>query len=178
MFRNSAPITEHRQTKESAILLAVPGRRRGWSAADLERAVATSASFAQVLTQLGLRAAGGNYATIHRAIERAGLDTSHFSGQAWRKNVVLGPRRSLDAYLSNGYPISSYRLKQRLINEGVFTAKCNKCGGVEWLGQPIPLELDHRDGNSKNNNLENLELLCPNCHAQTPTYRGKNRKRA
>ena len=53
--------------------------------------------------------------------------------------------------------------------------KCNKCDNTEWNGQPIPIELEHIDGNSDNNNLDNVELLCPNCHAQTPTYKGKNK---
>ena len=130
------------------------------------------------MRHLGLRAAGGNYRTVARAVELSELDTSHFSGQAWSKGRTRGPSRSLDAYLSNQFPISSHRLKLRLIAEGVLVRACNKCKGREWLGQPIPLELEHRDGNPMNNQLENLELLCPNCHAQTPTYRSRNRKRA
>jgi len=53
--------------------------------------------------------------------------------------------------------------------------KCNKCKNIEWNNQPIPLELEHKDGNSENNSLNNVEMLCPNCHAQTPTYKGKNK---
>ena len=53
--------------------------------------------------------------------------------------------------------------------------KCNKCMLTTWLDAPISLELDHKDGNKKNNKRENLECLCPNCHAQTPTWRGRNR---
>jgi 5-methylcytosine-specific restriction endonuclease McrA len=56
--------------------------------------------------------------------------------------------------------------------------KCNKCGLTDWQGNPISLELDHIDGNKKNNDRLNLECLCPNCHAQTPTWRGRNRKLA
>lgn len=52
--------------------------------------------------------------------------------------------------------------------------KCSSCGNEKWMGKPIPIELDHIDGNYKNNKLKNLRLLCPNCHAQTPTYKGKN----
>jgi hypothetical protein len=133
---------------------------------------------AQAIRALGLRGVGGNYRTVGRAIALAGLDTSHFGGQAWSKGVVLGPRRPLAAYLSNEFPIQSHALKLRLISEGVFTRMCNRCRGTDWLGLPIPLELEHRDGNPLNNRLENLELLCPNCHAQTPTYRSRNRKRA
>lgn len=153
-------------------------RRRRWSDEELEVAVQVSSSLAQVMVRLGLKPVGGNYRTVRGAIERAGLDTSHFGGQAWSKGTVRGPRRPIDAYLSNQFPISSYRLKLRLLHDGVFESRCNKCGGTEWLGQLMPLELEHRDGNPDNNALGNLELLCPNCHAQTPTYRSRNRKRA
>lgn len=156
----------------------MPGRTRSWTDAELEAAVSTSVSLAQVIGNLGLRVAGGNYRTVARAIERAGLDTTHFGGQAWSRGRAIGPRRPLAAYLSNQFPISSHRLKIRLIAEGIFDRACNKCGGTEWLGQVIPLELEHRDGNHLNNRLENLELLCPNCHAQTSTYRTRNRRRA
>lgn len=53
--------------------------------------------------------------------------------------------------------------------------KCNKCKNVEWNGIPIAIEIEHIDGNSDNNSLDNVELLCPNCHAQTPTYKAKNK---
>ena len=52
---------------------------------------------------------------------------------------------------------------------------CNKCTLTEWMGLPIPLEIEHKDGNHLNNSRENLEAICPNCHAQTPTYKNKNR---
>lgn len=156
----------------------MPGRKRRWSDDELKAAVASSTSLAQVIDQLGLRVAGGNYATLRKAIEEAGLDTAHFRGQSWNKGLVTGPARPLGDYLSNQFPISSHRLKLRLTREGAFEWRCNKCGGTEWMGRTIPLELEHRDGNPANNHLDNLELLCPNCHAQTPTYRSRNRKRA
>ena len=56
--------------------------------------------------------------------------------------------------------------------------RCCVCGLSEWMGKPIPIELDHVDGNSDNNTRTNLRLLCANCHAQTPTYRAKNKGRA
>jgi len=54
--------------------------------------------------------------------------------------------------------------------------KCNKCGVEQWMGKALPLELDHKDGNNQNNSIENLEALCPNCHATTDTWRGRNKK--
>jgi len=53
--------------------------------------------------------------------------------------------------------------------------QCERCKNTEWLGEPIPLELEHKDGDSSNNKLENLELLCPNCHVFTPFYKGRNK---
>ena len=63
------------------------------------------------------------------------------------------------------------KLRKRLIREGFFEHKCYKCKNSKWNNKDIPLELEHKDGDHSNNNLNNLTLLCPNCHAQTPTYR-------
>jgi hypothetical protein len=75
------------------------------------------------------------------------------------------------------YPqYASSKLRVRLISEGVFGAICNRCSKLsEWQNQPIPLELEHIDGHHYNHNIENLELLCPNCHALTETYCRRNR---
>ena len=64
-------------------------------------------------------------------------------------------------------------LKNKLIKNGVKESKCEECGNTKWLDSPIPLELHHIDGNAKNNNIENIKLLCANCHALTDNYRGK-----
>lgn len=68
--------------------------------------------------------------------------------------------------------LSEELIKKRLFYEQ--NGKCNRCGLSEWLGKPISLELEHKDGNHYNNSRENVELLCPNCHSQTDTYRGRN----
>lgn len=69
------------------------------------------------------------------------------------------------------------RLKWRLIEEGYKEFKCECCGLSTWLGKEIPLELHHKDGDNQNNELENLELLCPNCHSLTDNYRWKNTRK-
>lgn len=66
-----------------------------------------------------------------------------------------------------------YDLKNKLIKKGLKEAKCENCGITHWLGNPTPLELHHIDGNTKNNDLENIKILCPNCHTLTDNYRGK-----
>ena len=71
--------------------------------------------------------------------------------------------------------MSHTSVRKRLLHERNYT--CEECGiGNEYNGKPLSLELDHKDGNSKNNNIENLRILCPNCHSQTPTHRSKNIK--
>lgn len=83
---------------------------------------------------------------------------------------------SLDNILLGKHPqYNSHRLKGRLINERGWIAECYICKLKEWNSLPIPLELDHIDGNHYNQLENNLRLLCPNCHAQTPTYRNKRR---
>ena len=125
----------------------------------------------QVLQQLSVAPYGGNYDVLRKAIKHFKLDTSHFSGQAWNKGKTLPPKRSIKDYLSNEITIQSYKLRNRLLKEGVFKHRCSNCKNTAWLNQPIPLELDHINGNNKDNRLENLRLLCPNCHALTPTFR-------
>ena len=139
--------------------------------------VAKSTSIAQVIRKCGLVAAGGNYRTTKERMKKLNLDTSHFTGQAHNSGKVLGHKRPIEDYLSNNCRVQSYNLKKRLLKEGYFKHVCYKCNLTTWNNLPIPIELEHIDGNHYNNNIDNLTILCPNCHAQTDTYRGKNQKR-
>ena len=82
--------------------------------------------------------------------------------------------RDINEYLSNKTPMQSDKLKIRLIKEGYLDEKCYNCVRTEWEGDGIALQLSHKDGNKSNNNLRNLELLCPNCHAMTKEWKLKN----
>ena len=79
--------------------------------------------------------------------------------------------RDMQDYLSNSVPMQSDQLKIRLIKEGYLKPMCYNCGREQWEDEEIPLQLSHRDGDKYNNNLRNLELLCPNCHAQTSEWK-------
>ncbi|MGA9993876.1 MAG: HNH endonuclease signature motif containing protein, partial [Pyrinomonadaceae bacterium] len=147
---------------------------RKYTERQLAKAIKTSTSLAQTLDKLGVAPYGGNYQVLRRAIDHFKLDTSHFTGQLWNKGKTIGPKRPLQIYLNNEIQINSYKLKRRLLSEGVLNRRCSRCKKRTWLNQPIPLELDHINGNRSDNRLTNLRLLCPNCHALTPTYRGKN----
>jgi Zn finger protein HypA/HybF involved in hydrogenase expression len=86
-------------------------------------------------------------------------------------------RVSADKYLMKGSSLHSSKLKSKLFRDGLKEKKCECCGIEEWNGLPAPLELDHIDGDHYNNELSNLRILCPNCHAQTDTHSGKNRSK-
>lgn len=146
-----------------------------YSVQNLKTIVKNSKSIREVLQNLNIVPAGGNYQTIKNRIKEHNIDTSHFCGQAWNKGKKIGPKRNVSDYLSNKQTIQSWKLKRRLLQENIFEYKCYKCNKKTWLDEQIPLELHHIDGNNQNNNLNNLILLCPNCHALTDNYRGKNK---
>ncbi len=90
----------------------------------------------------------------------------------------LPPKIPLDEILEGKHPhFQTFKLKSRLIKSKILDYECSICGLFEWKGQSLSLELDHVDGNSKNHRMENLRLLCPNCHSQTSTFRSKNRSK-
>lgn len=126
-------------------------------------AVADNVTIAAILRELNLKPRGGNFSTIRNHIVRLSLNTDHHVGQSWNK----------DNYKVPVYSSTSGSFKAYLIRE--HGHRCWSCSLSEWMGLPIPLELDHIDGNHSNNEWDNLRILCCNCHAQTPTFR--NRKR-
>lgn len=139
----------------------------------IENAVKNSASIAKSLEKLGVLPVGGNYKIIKKYIKLYEVDISHFTGQGWLRGQKPGPKRPIEDYLSNNYPIASYKLKDRIIKDGIKQHQCELCGNTKWLEEKIPLELHHIDGKHENNKLENLQLLCPNCHSMTDNYRGR-----
>ncbi len=151
-------------------------RPKTWTEEQLIEAVKTSTAYRQVLSKLGIIEGGGNYSTIKKWIKKLDLDISHFTHRGWSKGKIIGPKRPLEVYLSNQYSIHSDNLRRRLLSEQIFCHQCQGCDLMEWFDQPIPLELHHVNGNRDDNTLSNLQLLCPNCHALTDTYRGKNKK--
>jgi hypothetical protein len=143
----------------------------------LAAAVAASDSCASLARRLGWGDGPADQRRAKAQALAAGLDMSHFLGQAWRRGSQgsIRPARPLeDVLVSGGRPGSTAELRKRLVREGLLIAECAACQRDAWQGRPIPLELDHINGDRTDNRLENLRLLCPNCHAQTDTYRGRN----
>jgi len=150
---------------------------RRYTDQDLDRAVGNCFSIRAVIQTLGLVPAGGNYEVVKKRIRELNLDTSHFTGQAHLRGRSHTHRtRPLSGVLVHRKLENTWRLKIRLLREGLKDHQCEKCERTEWLGVPIPLEIHHRDGDRTNNSLPNIELLCPNCHALTGNYRGRKKK--
>lgn len=101
---------------------------------------------------------------------RARAVTMKLRRKEWLNKVFLG---EVNPY-NGGYS----KLKSRLIEFGYKEARCESCGLTEWLGSPIALELHHEDGDRDHNNLDNLKLLCPNCHSMTENYKWRKFNRS
>lgn len=152
---------------------------RKWSEDQLRSAALNSFSIRQVLKKLGLKEAGGNYTQISKYLKKFEIDISHFKGKAWNKGLKgIGIYRvSLEEILISESYFQSYKLKKRLFVAKLKKEECEECGWAKKSEDGrIPLELDHINGNSKDNRLENLRILCPNCHSLKPTHRGRNKR--
>lgn len=145
-----------------------------FSIEELAQMCKQSQSYRELAVKIGYSPDGGSgIRTVKEAIEKYKLDVSHFTGQSHSKNIGKY-KTPIEKYFNNEVRVTSHKLRIRLINEGYFEKKCSCCGLTHWLGEEIPLELHHKDGDKENNSLDNLELRCPNCHYFTETYKTKN----
>lgn len=126
-----------------------------------------------------MKQAGGNYTQVSKYLKEYAINTEHFKGKGWNKGLsgIGKPRLPLEEILVADNTYQSYKLKKRLSAAKLKSPCCEECG---WAKQSddgrLPLELDHINGNNSDNRLENLRILCPNCHSLKPTHRGRNRK--
>ena len=138
-----------------------------------EKIVLESRSIRECLIKMNLSPYGGNYRVFKKKVKELGLNTDHFLGQGWNKNNSPADIKDISVYFNNKIPITSYKLKRRILKDGIKPNRCESCGLNTWMGKPIPLELHHINCNNQDNRLENLLLLCPNCHAMTDGYRNR-----
>ena len=114
--------------------------------------------------------------TLDKYLKKLGIEYNGNQGGKGKNkpNPVYMP---LEKYLADSKDIQTNKVRKKLLREGYKKYECERCGLSTWLGEPIPLEVHHKDGNRNNNIIENYELLCPNCHSFTDSYRGKNSKK-
>lgn len=155
-------------------------KTKSWTEKELRKAAKSSKSIRQILLKLRLRLAGGNYSQIKKYLKLYRIKTNHLTGQAWNRGMrgIGKPRLELKDILVKGSYFQSFKLKKRLYAAKLKSECCEECG---WNKRSkdgrLPLELDHINGDSTDNRLENLRILCPNCHCLKPTHRGRNRRK-
>lgn len=140
---------------------------KSFSDEQLKKIVSESTSFVQVQTKLGYSGKSGSIAKrLKEVFDSKNIDYSHFKGHAWNKKID---------YIDNQFGTNNQQdIKNKLFQQRGY--KCEKCGISQWQGQKITLQLHHKNGIHTDNRKDNLILLCPNCHAQTDNYAGKQSK--
>lgn len=154
-------------------------KKQSWTDEQLRKAVLKSKSYRAVIKELGLIPAGGNYVQVKYRIVSLGLDISHFKGKGWNKGLKyeLNNKIPIEELLVFNGRTQSYKLKNRLFKSGLKKPACELCGWAQKTSDGrIPVELDHINGDRYDNRIDNLRILCPNCHSLQPTHRGKNKR--
>lgn len=144
-----------------------------WQEENVRKAVSESLTYSETLMKLGVPKQGNNISTLKKKIEEYQIDISHFT---FTHTYLPKKEQDINVYLTNKQYISSFKLKEKLLRKGIKEYKCECCNNSEWNGKKIPLELHHIDGDNKNNMLDNIQILCPNCHAQTESYCKPNKE--
>jgi len=148
--------------------------------AQLQFLLDTSNSYSDVLRKIGLNPKGKNPETLKKVILDYKLDITQLDinrNNLYKKNghnTVSKRQANLDDIFSGKKNMQSSRLLKKLVSNGLKEYVCECCGIQSWNNKPISLQLHHKDGNHNNNSLDNLEVLCTNCHSQTDTFAGKN----
>jgi hypothetical protein len=134
-------------------------------------AATSSQSVGQAVDKLGITRGGKAYRKFREACDKFGLDYSY-------PNRLSVQRTPLAQILVEDSPYTNNRInvKRYVLEAGLLKNECTLCGlGPVWNGLPIVLQLDHINGVNNDHRIENLRILCPNCHTQTETFAGKRR---
>lgn len=118
---------------------------------------------------LGKSVSGNQHQHIKRMIKKYSINTDHFLGYRHNLGMISNKRKSPREIFIIGQRQKSFLLRRALLESGV-EYKCIVCSISNWKDQKLNLEIDHIDGNSADNRIENLRFLCPNCHSQTHTF--------
>lgn len=141
-------------------------KSRKYSKEVLQDAVNKSKTWADVCRFFGIKPATGAQSYIKRLAKEYKIETPHFIGRRfWKNKGRLSQRRDALSFCYYGSPITSHFLKLRLIRDGYKKYECEICKISKWRERDVVLELDHKDNDHLNNEYDNLQILCPNCHA-------------
>jgi hypothetical protein len=155
---------------------------------ELQEVLDKSYTYSNVLRYFGInpKSGSGNFETLKRRLIEENLDIDNIENppvgsKSVNRTKLMGLGKTEDELLSltlnNLLPAHGVKFKERLLSKGILEEKCSICDlGPEWESEPLVLQLDHINGNNLDNRIENLRILCPNCHTQTKTFCGKNKK--
>lgn len=148
-------------------------KKYDWSKDKVEDAIRKSFNYRDALRKLGINPSGNNGETLKRKIKEYNIDISHFT---FHTDTLPKLEKSVFNFLTENSTITNNVLKKKLFKSGLKENKCEICHCTTWLGKPLVCQLHHKNGNNRDNRLENLQILCPNCHSQTDTYCGNHNK--
>lgn len=143
----------------------------------LIEAVKSSKNMRELLSSLNVAISGSMSNIVKKRLAHLNIDTSHWN-KKWNPQFTIFGRKNvpLDEIFKSNSPWSPNFIRQTIRKNNLIEYKCNICGIETWNNLQITLQLDHINGDRKDNRLENLRYLCPNCHSQTPTWGTKSRK--
>ncbi len=157
--------------KAKSMGLSVDKNKLYFDLDEIKKVVEESFSFAEVFRKLNKAKSGDSYKVIKRYIEKNDIDYSHFD--PWKNNAlnIKNNEKPIEYWLNINTSINSSKLKTKLYNKGLKQRECEMCSqGEDWNGEKMSLILDHINGISNDNRLENLQIVCPNCNATLPTH--------
>lgn len=141
---------------------------------EIKKLIKNSNNYSDVLRKLDLKTTNGNYETLKKIVSKFNIDVNHFNRKNYTKHN--NTKLPLNEILKDNVSYNSTRLKNRILDESIKKHKCERCSNEKWLDNVIPLQLHHINGNRNDNRIENLQLLCPNCHVLTDNFGSKNMK--
>jgi len=152
---------------------------------EMQKLLDSSSSKSDVLRKLQLNPHTGNHRTLNIRIKQDGLslDLMNQNLNEFRQNFIQTLAKKYgytlqELLIENSPNLDRKSLKKKLISSGMLTKECSICKCIDWLNKPLSLQLDHVNGVNNDNRIENLRLLCPNCHSQTDTFAGKRLKKS
>jgi Zn finger protein HypA/HybF involved in hydrogenase expression len=155
---------------------------RKFSDEEFKMAFIVSISWAELSRKLNVSHNGSRSKAYKKLCNTLNLDYSNIKGQSWSEGRVLSNRwdlTNLDKIfvLNSEFKGGTKGLKNKILKANLLRYECKKCANKgDWFGKKLSLQLDHINGNNRDNRIENLRFLCPNCHSQTTTFAGKNNK--
>lgn len=158
--------------KKQSIIYSMPTE-------EFKKLVELSKTLGEILRHFGLSNKGGNSKTLKKRMDKDNIDYSHIKlGVGSTAGFSFKPKKPIEELFIVNSNTNRSTIKKRIISENLIKYECSHCKiKDEWNGKKLVLQLEHINGVSNDNRLENLCFLCPNCHSQTSTYAGKKHKK-